>query len=457
MAKLWEGRNDGVIDASAEMLNASIIFDSRLYIEDIEGSIAHVKMLSDCKIITKDEGHTLVNALEKLKKDIDDGVLKIDYSCEDIHSFVEMTLTKQIGDVAKKIHTARSRNDQTVLDLRLWLKKRTDEILRKLNYFLKSIVLKAEENQSVIMPGFTHLQHAQPILFSHWILAYANMIKRDIGRFSFLLESLDYSPIGACALAGTTFDIDRHKEAEYLGLTNVIPNSIDAVSDRDFALDFLFDCSILIMHMSRFCEEIIIFSSTQYSFLKVSDEFSTGSSIMPQKKNPDMAELIRGKTGRIYGNLISLLTVMKSLPLSYNKDMQEDKESIFDSADTISLILDVFPKMISTLIVNKANMLESANKGFLNATDMADYLVDKGMPFRDAYNLCGRIVNYSVSKSKTLNQLTLDEFKSFSQLFENDIYKKIDIENCVNKRNSYGGTGIKSVIEQINEFKKYLG
>lgn len=456
MRKLWEGRNDGRIDDAAERLNASISFDKRLYKEDIEGSIAHVRMLGKCGIVPQDQCELLVSSLQTLDEDISSGKVAIDEEAEDVHSFIEAYLTSKIGGIAKKMHTARSRNDQCVLDLRLWLDRENDGIVSLIGDLVRSIADKAEDNIGAIMPGFTHLQHAQPVLFSHWLMAYGEMFYRDLERFANLKASIRRSPIGACALAGTSFATDRFFEAEQLGMSDVIGNSMDAVSDRDFAAEFLFASSLLMMHLSRMCEEIIIFSSTQYSFLRPADEYSTGSSIMPQKKNPDMAELIRGKSGRVYGNLISLLTVLKALPLCYNKDMQEDKEAVFDTADTVRLVLNVFPNMIRTMIVNPDSMLDSARKGFMNATDMADYLAKRGMPFRDAYNVCGRIVNYASDNHKRLEDLSLDEFKGFSELFSDDVYEAIALETCVSKRSSYGGTARECVFANIERMRKRL-
>lgn len=456
MSKLWQGRSSGNINENADLLNKSIDFDKRLYSYDINGSIAHVKMLSYCGIIKKEEESILTANLKNLLDDINNKRKEITSTSEDIHSFVEFEMIKRVGDVAKKIHTARSRNDQVALDIRLYLKDICKTFKTNIINLLSTLCNIAEKNLDAVMPGFTHLQHAQPILFSHYIMCYSAMFERDFERFDFALKQTDESPIGACALAGTGFNIDRFYEASLLSFSKVSRNSIDSVSNRDFALDFLYASSVLSMHLSRLCEELIIYSSAPYSYIEFSDDFSTGSSIMPQKKNPDIAELIRGKTGRVYSSLFSLLTTLKGLPLAYNKDMQEDKEGVFDTADTLLKIFNVLPDMLSSIKVNKDKMRSSCENGYINATDVADYLTLKGIPFRQAYSIVGSIVQYAVQKEKKLSELTIEEFKSFSSYFEKDIYSFIDISECVDKRKSYGGTSKNCVELQIKELKERL-
>ena len=456
MAKMWAGRTDGVTEKIADDFNSSIHFDSRMASQDIQGSMAHAAMLAAKGIISNDEADTLIVGLEAILNDLKSGALQIDLTCEDIHMFVEQELTARLGDVGKKLHTARSRNDQVALDIRMYLREETDEISGLVKKLIAAIVEKAEENKSVIMPGYTHLQRAQPITFGHHLMAYAFMLLRDLERLSDTRKRMNISPIGCCALAGTTYDTDRYFEAKKLGFDDICLNSLDGVSDRDFVVELGSALSILMMHLSRFSEEIILWSSWEFKFIELSDAYTTGSSIMPQKKNPDMAELVRGKTGRVYGNLMSILTVLKGLPLAYNKDMQEDKEGIFDTCDTVKMCLKVLTGMISTLTVCEDNMKAAAGKGFINATDLADYLVKKGLPFRTAYKISGEIVAQCIKENKILETLTLEEYKKHSNLFENDLYNEISLEACVNKRISKGGTSVKSVEEQIEAVKEKI-
>ncbi|MBO5925487.1 MAG: argininosuccinate lyase [Clostridia bacterium] len=449
MAKMWAGRTVGDTDKIADDFNSSISFDSRMYSEDIEGSIAHATMLASQKIISDEDAQILIAGLEGIKKDIDSGDLAIDFNCEDIHMFVEQVLTERVGDVGKKLHTARSRNDQVALDMRMYLRKQSNQIIAKIKSLIEVIVNQANTNKYTILPGYTHLQRAQPIVFAHHLLAYAMMLLRDKDRLSDTIKRINVSPIGSCALAGTTYDTDRDYEAKLLGFDEVALNSIDGVSDRDFCVEFMSACSLIMTHLSRLSEEIILWSSWEFKFVELSDAYTTGSSIMPQKKNPDMAELIRGKTGRVYGNLMALLTTLKGLPLAYNKDMQEDKEGVFDTVDTIHKCLDVMTPMLDTMTVNADNMKNAALKGFINATDLADYLTKKGMPFRSAYKISGQMVAKCISVNKVLEDLTLDEFREYSELFELDVYEAIDLNTCVQKRISKGGTSTKSVEEQI--------
>ena len=453
MAKMWAGRTDGVTDKLADDFNSSIKFDSRMYKQDILGSMAHASMLGAKNIISSNEADAIIDGLSGILTDLESGKLSIDFACEDIHMFIEQVLTERIGDLGKKLHTARSRNDQVALDSRMYLRDRTDAIKEKISELLSAIILKAEEHKTSIMPGYTHLQRAQPITFGHHLMAYAMMFLRDIDRFDDLKKRINICPIGSCALAGTTYDTDRRFEAEKLGFTDIALNSIDGVSDRDFCVEFASACSILMMHLSRLSEEIILWSSWEFKFIELSDAYTTGSSIMPQKKNSDMAELVRGKTGRVYGDLMGLLTMLKGLPLAYNKDMQEDKESVFDAADTVDMCLDVFAPMIATMKVFPENMLIAAQKGFINATDLADYLVKKGLPFRSAYKISGQIVGDCIKSGNVLETLPLDEYKKYSDLFSEDLYQEISLETCVNKRISEGGTSPNSVQKQIDFVK----
>ncbi|MDO4939523.1 MAG: argininosuccinate lyase [Lachnospiraceae bacterium] len=449
MAKMWAGRTAGDTASIADELNSSIGIDSRMYRQDITASIAHAKMLGKQGIIKPEEADNIIKGLEGILDDISSGVLSVDMSAEDIHMFVEEELTKRIGDDGKKLHTARSRNDQVAQDTRMYLRDEIDEISEETENLIQTIADIAEKNADVIMPGYTHLQRAQPILFAHQILAYAMMLIRDRERLADTRKRINISPIGSCALSGTTYDTDRRYEAELLGFDGICLNSIDGVSDRDFCVELLSDLSIMMMHLSRFAEELILWSTWEFKFIELSDAFTTGSSIMPQKKNSDMAELVRGKTGRVYGDLMQMLTTLKGLPLAYNKDMQEDKESVFDACDTVKLCLKVMTPMLAGMKVNAGNMLQAAKGGFINATDMADYLVRKGLPFRDAYHVSGSIVGDCVREGKTLDEILPDKLKEYSELFEEDVYEAIDLMTCVKRRISEGGTGPDSVAAQI--------
>ena len=457
MAKLWEGRTDGATDPLADELNASIGVDSRLYAEDILGSVAHARMLGKQKIISCDEAAAIISGLEGILRDIRDGSLPIDMSSEDIHTFVEQELTERIGDAGKRLHTARSRNDQVALDERLYMRNAAEELESLVSDLVEVLVLQAEENGDAILPGYTHLQRAQPVLFGQHLLAYAEMFLRDIGRLRDTVKRMNISPIGACALAGTTYDTDRYYEAKILGFEAPSANSMDSVSDRDFALELLSSLSILQMHMSRMAEELVLWSSWEFKFIELSDAYTTGSSIMPQKKNPDMAELIRGKTGRVYGDLMTLLTVMKGLPLAYNKDMQEDKEPVFDAIDTVKVCLQVLAPMLGHMNVNRENMLNAAKRGFINATDLADYLTKKGMPFRTAYKITGKIVMACIDEGAVLEDWPIEKYKTYSELFGEDLYEAIDLRTCVNTRISKGGTSPASVKAQIEAIRETLG
>ena len=456
MAKMWAGRTAGQTNAIADSFNSSIGFDQKLYKQDIEGSIAHAAMLAKQEIITCDEADDIISALKVILQDIESEKLEIDPKAEDIHMFVEQILTQRIGEAGKKLHTARSRNDQVALDLRLWLRDYSDEVTTLLKDLIQALKENAEKNLEVIMPGYTHLQHAQPVLFSHHLLAYAMMLLRDIGRIADCRKRINVSPIGCCALAGTTYNTDRAFEAAKLGFDSVCLNSLDGVSDRDFCVELLSALSLVMTHLSRLSEELILWSSQEFGFIELSDDFTTGSSIMPQKKNPDMAELCRGKTGRVYGDLMALLTTLKGLPLAYNKDMQEDKESVFDACETVKACLEVFTPMIQSMKVNADAMLQSAKKGFMNATDLADYLVLKGLAFRDAYKLSGSVVAFCIQTGTILEDLSLDDYKKFSPLIEKDVYDAIDLKNCVQKRISEGGTSVQSVKKQLSYLEEVL-
>ena len=456
MAKMWAGRTSGITDSIADDFNSSIRFDCKMYKQDITGSMAHAAMLGAKNIISKKEAETLIDGLQGILDDLESGALEFDFSSEDIHMFVEQVLTNRIGDVGKKLHTARSRNDQVALDLRMYLREETDELTTLVKDVIEAILLQAEANKSVIMPGYTHLQRAQPILFSHHLMAYAMMLLRDLDRLADCRERMNVSPIGCCALAGTTYNTDRRFEAWKLGFHDVARNSIDGVSDRDFCLELMSCLSILMMHLSRFSEEIILWASWEFKFIELSDAYTTGSSIMPQKKNPDMAELVRGKTGRVYGDLMALLTTLKGLPLAYNKDMQEDKEAVFDAVDTVKMCLKVFAPMLATMTAKPENMKKAAQGGFINATDLADYLVKKGLPFRSAYKISGQIVAQCIREGLVLETLPLSEYQKYSELFEEDLYKDIDLLTCVEKRISEGGTSVASVEAQIAYVKENL-
>ena len=456
MAKMWAGRTSGETSKIADDFNSSIRFDCKMYEQDIKGSMAHAMMLSKQNIITTEDAQTLVSALAEILEDIRNGELEIDMEAEDIHMFVEQVLTNRVGDVGKKLHTARSRNDQVALDLRMYLRDECDEILGLVKNLVDALCNQAENNKTAIMPGYTHLQRAQPILFSHHMMAYAMMLLRDIDRIKSARKRMNVSPIGCCALAGTTYDTDRYFEAQELSFDSIALNSLDGVSDRDFCVDLLSAFSILMMHLSRFSEELILWSSWEFKFVTLSDGYTTGSSIMPQKKNPDMAELVRGKTGRVYGDLIATLTMLKGLPLAYNKDMQEDKESIFDACETVKMCLKVFAPMIETMTINKDNMKKAASEGFINATDLADYLVKKGMPFRSAYKISGSLVAYCIDNKTILEDLPIEKYREYSELFDEDLYNEIDLVTCVNKRVSVGGTSVETVDNQIKFVKESL-
>ncbi len=456
MKKMWAGRTDGALDKLADDFNSSIHIDKRMYKEDIAGSIAHATMLSECGVISHEDADKIISTLADICDEITEGTLEISPDAEDIHMFVEAVLTERIGDAGKRLHTSRSRNDQVATDTRLYMRERCERTEELLLSLIEAIVLVAEEHKCDIMPGYTHLQRAQPIVFAHHLLAYAEMFKRDIERISDAKGRMNVSPLGALALAGTTYPIDRRRTSELLGFSTPAANSIDAVSDRDYAVELLSAFSIIMMHLSRFSEEIILWSSWEFSFIELDDAYTTGSSIMPQKKNSDMAELARGKTGRVYGDLIAMLTVLKGLPLAYNKDMQEDKEALFDGADTVIACLEVFAPMVRTMKVKSENMLSAAKRGFINATDLADYLTKHGMPFRDAYKTTGKIVSDCIKRGVTLDEVTLDEYKNYSELISDDVFSEISLETCISKRISEGSTGYSSVEEQINNTKKYL-
>jgi len=456
MAKMWAGVTAGVTSSIADDFNSSIRFDCKMYKEDITGSMAHAAMLGGKGIISEHDAEVLIDGLQGILEDMESGKLQIDLGCEDIHMFVEQVLTERIGDVGKKLHTARSRNDQVALDIRMYLRSQIDEITGLVKDMIRAILDQAEMNKAVIMPGYTHLQRAQPILFSHHLMAYAMMLLRDLDRLADCRKRMNVSPIGCCALAGTTYDTDREFEAKQLGFDGITMNSIDGVSDRDFCLELMSALSILMMHMSRFSEEIILWASWEFKFIDLSDAYTTGSSIMPQKKNPDMAELCRGKTGRVYGDLMALLTTLKGLPLAYNKDMQEDKEAVFDAVETVIMCLKVFAPMLGTMKARPENMKRAAQGGFINATDLADYLVKKGMPFRSAYKISGQLVARCIQERTVLEDLPLAVYKEYSDLFEMDLYDDIDLLNCVQKRISQGGTSVASVQQQITYVKERI-
>ena len=448
MAKLWAGRTDGQTDRLADDFNSSIGFDCRMYRQDITGSMAHAAMLGATGILPKADADTLIDGLQTILDDLDSGKLQFDPACEDIHMFVEQVLTERLGDVGKKLHTARSRNDQVALDLRMYLREQCDAISTQVKTLIEALVDRAAEYKSAIMPGYTHLQRAQPITFGHHLMAYAMMLLRDRSRLADCRKRMNRSPIGCCALAGTTYPTDRAMEAAQLGFDGICMNSLDGVSDRDFCAEFLSTLSILMMHLSRLSEELILWTSWEFGFVELSDAYTTGSSIMPQKKNSDMAELIRGKTGRVYGDLVGLLTMLKGLPMAYNKDMQEDKEGVFDACDTVSMCLPVMTGMIETMTAKPEAMKKAAQRGFINATDLADYLVRKGLPFRSAYKISGAIVGDCVKSGAVLEELPLETYQQYSDLFDSDVYEAIDLTACVEKRTSAGGPA--KVQEQID-------
>ena len=457
MAKMWTGVTAGKTDPLADDFNSSIRFDKRMARQDITGSIAHAAMLASKGIITEAEGDALAAGLAEILEDLQTGKLTIDESCEDIHMFVEQVLTERIGETGKKLHTARSRNDQVALDLRMTLRDENDEISGLIRKLLKVLANTAEKHKESIMPGYTHLQRAQPVSFGHHLMAYAMMLLRDLERLKDCRKRTNVSPIGCCALAGTTYETDRQMEAGLLGFEGIAMNSMDGVSDRDFAVEMLSTLAILMMHLSRLSEELILWASWEFRFISLSDAYTTGSSIMPQKRNADMAELIRGKTGRVYGELMGLLTTLKGLPLAYNKDMQEDKEGVFDACDTVKMCLKVLTPMLESMQVNTGNMLLAAQKGFINATDLADYLVKKGMPFRTAYKISGQIVRHCMETGQVLETLPPESYREFSELFDDGVYAAIDLKACMEKRISEGGTSASSVEKQIALVRKEIG
>ena len=454
--KLWAGRFQKETDTLVNDFNSSIQFDARLYKQDIAGSIAHAQMLGKQGIIEEHEVEAIVDGLKAILADIEADKVEFSVDNEDIHMNIETLLTQRIGDAGKRLHTARSRNDQVAVDTRLYVKQEIPVIIDQILNLEQVLVERAKEHTDTVMPGYTHLQRAQPTTFGHYMMAYANMFKRDVTRLEDCLERLDECPLGAGALATTTYDIDRFQTAQALGFKKPTDNSMDSVSDRDYAIELLSNLSILMMHLSRFSEEIILWCSWEFKFVELDDAYSTGSSIMPQKKNPDVAELVRGKTGRVYGALMSLLTTMKSLPLAYNKDMQEDKEPVFDAVDTVEMCLPVFAAMLDTMTVRTDNMRKAAGHGFINATDCADYLTKKGMPFRDAYTVTGRLVAQCTAQGKTLEELTLEELKAVSDLFEADVYDALNLENCMALRSSYGGPAVSETTRQIGEIEQFI-
>lgn len=456
MEKLWAGRFAKQADKIADDFNSSIGVDCRMYQQDITGSMAHAAMLAACGILSPEDAEEITKGLEGILQDINSGALQLDMTAEDIHMFVEAELTKRIGDTGKKLHTARSRNDQVALDLRMYLREECKTIEGLLKDLIQVVLKQAKENTDAILPGYTHLQRAQPITFAQHLLAYIAMFQRDIQRLQDASKRMNFSPLGSCALAGTTYPTNRSMVAQALGFDGITSNSIDGVSDRDFCVEILSALSVIMMHLSRFSEEIILWCSWEFRFVELDDSYTTGSSIMPQKKNPDMAELVRGKTGRVYGNLIATLTMLKGLPLAYNKDMQEDKEAIFDGVDTVKQCLKVFIPMIDTMKTQKQAMYAAAQKGFINATDLADYLVGKGLPFRSAYKLVGQLVAYCIQNNTVLEQLPYEEYQKQSPLFEQDLYNAIDLKQCVEKRISQGGTGSSSVQQQIAQVEEFL-
>ena len=454
--KLWSGRFGKDTDALVNAFNASIDFDQRLYRDDIRGSLAHAKMLTDCGILNRDDGEAIRRGLLEILSDIEAGKIEFSAEHEDIHMNIEALLTERIGDAGKRLHTARSRNDQVAVDFRMYVRREIGSVIRHLLSLEAVLCDKAKAHQMTVMPGYTHLQRAQPVSFAHHLMAYANMFVRDVTRLEDCRERLNKCPLGCGALAGTSYPIDRWKTAEELDFDAPMENSMDGVSDRDYALELLSDLSILMTHLSRFAEEIILWCSWEFKFVELDDAYATGSSIMPQKKNPDVAELVRGKTGRVYGSLMSLLTTMKGLPLAYNKDMQEDKEPVFDALDTVKMCLPVFAAMLDTMKVLPENMRQAAGRGFINATDCADYLTKKGMAFRDAYTVTGQLVALCAQQGKTLEELSLPELKAASELFDTDVYEALHLENCMALRKSYGGPAIHETSQQIKEIEDFI-
>lgn len=456
MAQLWGGRFTKETDQLVYRFNASIGFDQKFYRQDIQGSMAHVRMLAKQGILTEEEKEQILKGLESILEDVENHRLEITEEYEDIHSFVEANLIQRIGDAGKKLHTGRSRNDQVALDMKLYVRDEVREMDRLVLDLLRALQKIMEENLHTYMPGFTHLQKAQPITLAHHMGAYFEMFRRDRGRLHDIYQRMNYCPLGSGALAGTTYPLDREYTASLLEFEGATRNSMDSVSDRDYVIELLSAMSTIMMHLSRFCEEIIIWNTNEYQFVEIDDAYSTGSSIMPQKKNPDIAELVRGKTGRVYGALVSILTTMKGLPLAYNKDMQEDKELTFDAIDTVKGCLALFTGMISTMRFRKDRMEASAKNGFTNATDAADYLVGKGVPFRDAHGIVGRLVLYCLEKDIALDDMTLEEYKAISPVFEEDIYEAISMKNCVEKRNTIGAPGAEAMQRVLEENRRYL-
>ncbi len=453
---LWAGRFSKEVDETVNAFNSSISFDARMFAQDITGSIAHATMLGDCGIIEKSESEHIIEGLRGILADLESGKLVFDPNAEDIHMFVEAELTKRLGNTGKRLHTARSRNDQVALDIRLYLRDEIDEIARLVHKLAVTICDIAEQHKETILPGYTHLQRAQPITFAHHLLCYAQMLRRDLMRLVDTKERMNECPLGSGALAGTTYPIDRWQTAKLLGFDKPVDNSLDGVSDRDFCVELCCALSLIMTHLSRFSEEIILWCSWEFKFIELDDAYATGSSIMPQKKNPDVTELIRGKTGRVNGDLVTLLSMLKGLPLAYNKDMQEDKEAIFDAIDNVKLCVKTFIPMLSTMRVIKENMRKAAAKGFINATDCADYLVKKGMPFRDAYKITGTLVAKCIAEDLTLETLPIESYREMSELFADDVYDAINLENCVMQRNSYGGPSPKAVTDQLDELRYEL-
>ena len=454
--KLWTGRFSKEADQKTNDFNSSISFDSRMYQQDLQGSMAHATMLCACGIISEKDRDEILGGLQGILADIQSGKLAIDPDAEDIHTFVEAELTARIGEAGKRLHTARSRNDQVALDLRLYLRDACDALSAQVKELVLVLCQKAQEHAGTVMPGYTHLQRAQPITFGHHLMAYAEMFQRDLGRIADAKTRMDVCPLGSGALAGTTYPIDRAQSASLLGFSAVSQNSLDGVSDRDYCIELASALAILMMHLSRFSEEIVMWCSWEFKYVELDDAYSTGSSIMPQKKNPDVAELVRGKTGRVYGDLMTLLTMMKGLPLAYNKDMQEDKEAVFDAVDTVKLCLKTFTPMLHTMTVLKENMRAAAAKGFINATDCADYLVKKGMPFREAYMIVGRLVNMCIKTGETLDTLPLKDFRSVSGVFDADVYQALELKTCVNGRKVCGGPAADSVRVQIGHIREFV-
>ncbi len=454
--KLWGGRFTKNTDSLVDQFNASIEFDQKLYQHDIIGSIAHAKMLGKANIITKEESQTIIQGLESIRQDIENGHVEFKVELEDIHMNIETLLIQRIGEVGKKLHTARSRNDQVAVDIRLYLRDALLDICKSLKNLLSTLIDHGEKHIDTVMPGYTHLQRAQPVTFAYYMMAYFQMFKRDYERLMDCYKRVNIMPLGSGALAGTTYPTDREFLAEALGFSAVSENGLDAVSDRDFVIEFINDSAIIMMHLSRFCEELILWNSAEFNFIEIDDAYSTGSSIMPQKKNPDIAELTRGKTGRVYGNLINILTIMKALPLAYNKDMQEDKPLLFDTCETVKNCLEIFNEMIKHITMKKDVMKKATKEGFMNATDVADYLVKKGLPFRSSHEIVGKMVFYCIQKNKSIDDLSLDEFKIFSPVFTEDILETISIDKCIESKISQGSTSRSSVLKMLDHAKKFI-